>query len=591
VGKGIASAAPRNDRVGKGIASAVPRNDRVGKGIASAVPRNDRVGKEIASAAPRNDNMNKVLAALLSFPVCLMIAAGCFAAGTDPSAFLSYGAGGRAFGLGGAYAGISEDATATYYNPAALGALQYKQLLTSYSTLWENTDYSYAGYTHPLVDAGALGFNIVRLYSGGAERRDIYNKPQGNFDHSRTGITVGYGKGIYKNIYAGLNGKFINSVLDTNTANYFSVDVAGYYRINHVLSIGANLQNVIPITMSSTDDRLPLNFKMGAGYKVFGDKVLFAVDLNKNSGRSSSIIDFYSLGLESRPFNFLSFRLGKNVHEVTAGFGLKQSITGIIFSLDYAVAMHDYLGVSHRASLDFRFGRSIEEIKLARKTQEDSSISEPKPEEIMIKEQKEDKFRALYQDAVESYKQGLFSIALEKFNAAKEILPEDTLVPVYIERLGTIVGVITQHISSGKAGDLLRRGVAYFVEGDGESAVKTIAYLLSIEPENFTVERLLNRLEEKTGIKAEKSTPMTNLSVVEQKLYECLIHFKKRDFWKAISLCEQILVLEPDNVAAYKRMGSAFYALGEKEKAKEVWQKALLIQPDPKLKDFIEKMK
>ena len=185
----------------------------------------------------------------------------------------------------------------------------------------------------------------------------------------------------------------------------------------------------------------------------------------------------------------------------------------------------------------------------------------------------------------------MFSTSYEKFLKARDILPSDTLVPIYIERLKTVTEVITQFMSPGKEGDLVRRGVSYYIDGDGKNAIKTIAYALSIVPENFTIERLLNRLEEKTSIKAEKVSPMAGLTLVDQKLYECLIAFRKRDFWSAIDICEQILVLEPENMTALKRLGSAFFAIGEKEKAKDMWQKALAIEPDKKLEDFIKKMK
>jgi len=510
------------------------------------------------------------------------------AAGTDPTSFLNFGTGGRAFALGGAYSGIAEDVTASYYNSGALGVLQYKELMASHSILWLDTSYSFVAYAHPFLDKGCLGFNIVRLYSGGAERRDENNVPQGNFDHSKTALNIGYGKELFRNLYLGINGKVINSILDTSSLYYLSFDVAGYYKVNHVLSLGVNFQNLVPLVVGDTDDRIPLNFRFGFGYKVFGDRLLISLDLNKNSEHSGDIVDFYCVGFESKILKFLDLRIGKNSQETTAGLGFNYRH----YNFDYAVALHEYLGLSHRASFGVKFGKSLDEIRRAKE-----KVEEEKPVEVAVgvpspeAEEKEAKFKALYQEAIDDYTRGMFTFSLEKFKKALEIYPDDTLIPLYIERLKIVTQVISQSISPGKVGDLIRRGVSYFVEGNAENAVKTIAYALSLEPENFTIERLLNRLEEKTGIKAEKTTPMTGLTIVEQKLYESLIYFRKKDFWKVVKLCEEILVLEPDNVDAYKRMGSAFYSLGEKEKAKELWKKALEIKPDPKLESFIRKLK
>lgn len=546
---------------------------------------------------------------MIKYFILLLLAAGvsvACGAGTDPADFLSYGTGARSFALGGAYTGIADDAAATYYNSGALGAVQYKEVVTAYSVLWSDlkftvsaekerdssdTNYTFLGYVHPMLLKGALGASIVRLYSGGAEKRDTYNVPQGEFSAAKTAFNLGYGRELAKNIYLGFNSKYINSELDANSISFVSFDAGSFYRPSGALSLGVNIQNVVPFTSGDTDDRLPLNFKLGMGYKLFENRLLFAIDLNKNASMPGSVIDFYSLGFEANIMQYLVLRLGKNDRELSAGFGVKYRLMGF----DYAVGIHDYLGMSHRASFEIKFGASMKELQ-AKRDRELLELADEKSEKTVAEltpeqEKKEEKFRQLYQDAITNYKQGMFSISLEKFEQAIKLLPEDNLIPLYIERLKLVTQVIQQNITPGKTGDLIRRGVSYFVEGDGANSVISVAYALSIEPENFTVERLLNRLEEKTGIKAEKTTATAGLSLVDQKMYESLMNFRKKDYWKVVSICEEIIVLEPENLLAYKRLGSAFYALGEKEKAKQVWQKSLKIKRDPKLEEFIKNMK
>jgi tetratricopeptide (TPR) repeat protein len=161
-------------------------------------------------------------------------------------------------------------------------------------------------------------------------------------------------------------------------------------------------------------------------------------------------------------------------------------------------------------------------------------------------------------------------------------------VPIYQERLKLIIPIVPQNISMDKASVLTRRGITYFMEGNGEAAVKTIAYALSTEPDNFTISRLLTRIEEKTGFKTEYAKPVSGMSIVDQKLYECLMAFRQKDYSKVIGICEEVLILEPNNILAYKRLGSAFYALGDKEKAVQTWRKALRISPDESLKKMIQ---
>ncbi len=57
-----------------------------------------------------------------------IIAAGCLAAAAGAADkyaadWLSYGAGARALGMGGAYVAVADDATAAYWNPAGLPAI------------------------------------------------------------------------------------------------------------------------------------------------------------------------------------------------------------------------------------------------------------------------------------------------------------------------------------------------------------------------------------------------------------------------------------------------------------------------------------
>jgi cytochrome c-type biogenesis protein CcmH/NrfG len=57
-----------------------------------------------------------------------------------------------------------------------------------------------------------------------------------------------------------------------------------------------------------------------------------------------------------------------------------------------------------------------------------------------------------------------------------------------------------------------------------------------------------------------------------------------------IQECNLVLELEPKNVLALKRLGSAHFAMGRKDKAREAWEMALAISPkDSELKGFIKR--
>ncbi|OGF50850.1 MAG: hypothetical protein A2044_08425 [Candidatus Firestonebacteria bacterium GWA2_43_8] len=78
---------------------------------------------------------------------------------------------------------------------------------------------------------------------------------------------------------------------------------------------------------------------------------------------------------------------------------------------------------------------------------------------------------------------------------------------------------------------------------------------------------------------------------VKEKLLQALGMFYESKFEEVIKLCEEVLVIEPDNITALERMGSAYYKLGKKREAKSAWEKAYKLNPDNKnLKKFIDKI-
>ena len=62
-------------------------------------------------------------------------------------------------------------------------------------------------------------------------------------------------------------------------------------------------------------------------------------------------------------------------------------------------------------------------------------------------------------------------------------------------------------------------------------------------------------------------------------------------YHRAVGTLDEILALEPNDVLALKRLGSAYFSLGKKARAKEAWERALRLQPeDPTLKKFLAKV-
>ena len=79
------------------------------------------------------------------------------------------------------------------------------------------------------------------------------------------------------------------------------------------------------------------------------------------------------------------------------------------------------------------------------------------------------------------------------------------------------------------------------------------------------------------------------MNIIEQKLQTALTSIYEGKYDKTILECNEILEIDPRNILALKRAGSAYYASGNKKKAKESWQTAAEIDPkDPELQKFMK---
>jgi hypothetical protein len=98
--------------------------------------------------------------------------------GGTPGRFLNFGVGGRAMAMGGAYYGISDDATAAYWNPAGLAQVQRKELTTMQATLFLQTKLTYFSYAHPTKGGSTFALSMTQL--AGRRFRWIVRCPKGS---------------------------------------------------------------------------------------------------------------------------------------------------------------------------------------------------------------------------------------------------------------------------------------------------------------------------------------------------------------------------------------------------------------------------
>ena len=332
------------------------------------------------------------------------IGAGRAAATSESGAavlFLLVEPGARGIAMGESYVAIADDATASYFNPAALSGQTQKQINFTHMKwlpgLADDLSYEFLGYAQPLEGWGNVGLNISLLNLGEQLRTDERGNQQGTFRSYDVAVSAAYGDQISDNLAAGIGLKFIRSHLAGQGAGIergkgvgssFATDLGLLWRISPSLSLGAALRNLGPKMVyidASQADPLPQHVVVGLAYQALDSEyndVLLSLDIYKpliadgsfagnlftawadeSFGRERKEID-YHLGGEYRydygqGDAFFAMRGGYSLDldgELkiwTAGVGLKYNI----FQLDvaYIIGSDTPMDENTRFSLNLAF--------------------------------------------------------------------------------------------------------------------------------------------------------------------------------------------------------------------------------------------
>jgi len=480
--------------------------------------------------------------------------------GGIPGAFLSWGAGARSLAMGKAFVAVSDDASATYWNPGGLGKIERQELMMLHTMLWAGTTYDFISYVKPMTQMGAIGLSLVRMYTGGFEGYDIYNERTINFSDDQMTVSMSVGKKIFKTLSIGANAKYLKHTLAGVSNSSFLIDIGGIYQIPRLkdLSVALNIQNVFENEIEASEDNIPITLRLGLAYRQLKRRLLTTLDVVSIGGLPTPEIHF---GIEFWPWKYFAFRAGLDQQEKSFGFGITWQNLGF----DYAMAMHD-LGLSHRISASVKFGPSIAAKRQMQARQE-------------------------YLKAHAAFEKGYFERGKDFLKNAVSLDPTNPDYLYEYDRVDIFLGEYKEAPSPSKEHELLRRSFLKYLDRRVDHALEILRYLLTLDPGNGKVINLIQKIREKEGITEPEPELPQGISLVDKKLYDSLNYFYEGNYEKALKYAQEALILEPNSALAYKRIGSAFYAMGEIDKAVFNWKKSLEIDPtDENLRQFVNKI-
>ncbi len=279
-------------------------------------------------------------------------------------AVLRMGVGTRALGMGGASVAAAADATAGYYNPAALTNCCGSQISAMHALgMAEDRRMSFVAASHQ-TDWGALGISFLTAgmsdipgYSGGVATDDFsYSDMVLAFHGAYTADLLTLG-GSFKYLHQGVDA----DVEGDDGANGFGFDLGVTADVCDWAKIGVSLRELASSVGEETDsesNEVPMNLKAGVAITPL-EGFTFAFDLDKTQNEEDLK---YHAGAEAA-FDLNddiagAIRLGMNDGHITAGLGIAVSM--LEFNYAFVEENENWLGDSHRIGFTLKLGEECE---------------------------------------------------------------------------------------------------------------------------------------------------------------------------------------------------------------------------------------
>lgn len=442
----------------------------------------------------------------------------------------AYGAGNRALGLGGAYTGVADDASAALWNPAGLGSVSRMTFGASHAALYGlGFDDQYASVVLPHWRLGAFAISLQRFAVDGIHVRDGRNVSlDDNASSSQTQLTFAYGRALGRAWNFGGAMKFQRHAIVDATDGGIGIDLGVLFRPGTTsgrpwlqpLTLGLAVRNALEPTVRLDQDEVsdPLGARLGLGYRLTpgnGQSMLLALDLDKTTGVGLEV----HAGAEYTPHPLLALRLGFNDGRLAAGSSVRWSDA----SFDYVFESNRIEPV-HRVGATLRFGASVEESRLAAQRSREAQIEARLAQ--AYQERREQRLAQLMRVAQTAHLEGRFEAALQMVGTIETLSPDNA------------------QAQELKLACLLEYASALESNRDYVNAGLTYAKVLAIRPG----EPAALAGQERTRLASDRLAQRS--SAIRAQFTEALHAFGAEDFIKARDGFLKVLELNPDDADA-----------------------------------------
>ncbi|MFQ5650050.1 MAG: PorV/PorQ family protein [bacterium] len=203
--------------------------------------------------------------------------------GTVGAQFLQIGVSARATGMGESFVALVNDASAAFYNPAALTEVGGREAMFNHTNLPGGLAHFYAAYVQPVSGFGTVAISFNMLTTGDMPITVAFEGATGEtFSASESAIAVSYAKQLTDRFSVGGTGKLILEDLAGFDERTVAFDVGTLYHTGfRDLTIGMAVSNFGPdlnfgtekdsggnVIFEGQNFPLPITFKFGIALDV-----------------------------------------------------------------------------------------------------------------------------------------------------------------------------------------------------------------------------------------------------------------------------------------------------------------------------------
>ena len=273
--------------------------------------------------------------------------------------FLALGAGARALALGGAYVAIADDATAGYWNAAALTTLTGRRVHLTHARRFAGlVQHDYLALARAGKRIHGLAVSLLRM--GVADQKETvlqdpggalgpHNRPlvSSTFSSSDYALYLSGGHRLSRGVSAGASLKLIyRSIGNFSSAYGLGLDLGFHYRLRPEITLGLSVRDVTTTPLSwntGTTDRIQPSILAGIAYSLpfLGGRTILSLATRRGGdAEDQSGAKPINAGLEYW-YQHVALRVGMEESSRTYGLGL---ILRRRFELDLARFDHYELG-------------------------------------------------------------------------------------------------------------------------------------------------------------------------------------------------------------------------------------------------------